>query len=228
MKIILTGIEYSGTTTMAKAIGDWYEKETGQSYGFHDHFKLPHYIHAPLTEEEQEIVLGLSPRILDLIQKHQLDYHVQPTFYKDGNLATTGLHIEDAVYGPLYWGYGGPGERGDRSVVSREIEDRVLADGPDTVLVLLKASAEVIASRMKESPHESSPLQEKDIAHVLERFEEEYDAAILRRRFTLDTSEQTVEETLQEFVRQIEGHLSPADRRQMLVHKEWDTIGSIR
>ena len=219
MKIILTGIEYSGTTTMANAISEWYEKATGLRYGFHDHFKIPHVVHAPLAEDEQRRVLALSPRLKDLIQRHQLDYHVQPTFYQDGNLSVTGLHIEDAVYGPLYWGYGGPGEPGDRGVLSRQIEDRVLEDGPDTVLILLKASPQVIARRMKEEPHDSSPLQEKDIEHVLQRFEEEYEKSRIPNKFTLDTSTATVEETLAEFVERIDPFLEESDRLHMELHR---------
>ena len=91
MEILLTGIEYSGTTTLAKALEEWYEKETGDSWGFHDHFKVPHVIHAALTEEEQRLVLALSPRIKEAVQRHQIEYHVQ--FFKDGNPRVTGLHI---------------------------------------------------------------------------------------------------------------------------------------
>ena len=220
MEIILTGIEYSGTTTMAQAITDWYKEETGnQSYGLHDHFKVPHVVHAALTEEEQRLVLAMSPRLKEAVQRHQLEYHVQPTFFTDGNHSVTGLHIEDAVYGPLYWGYGGPGELGDRSVVSRQIEDRVLEDGTDTVLILMKASRDVIAGRMRENPHESSPMQEKDIDHVLQRFQEEYDKSRIPNKFTLDTSTATVEETVADYAEKIEPYLSESDRLKREMHK---------
>ena len=119
MKLILIGIEYSGTTTIGKAIDEWFEKSTGASYGFHDHFKIPHTTHRDYTEEEQQQILDLSPRLKETLQRHQLYYHVQPTFYLDGDIASIGLHIEDAVYGPMYWGYGGKGQPGDRAEVSR-------------------------------------------------------------------------------------------------------------
>ena len=219
MEIILVGIEYSGTTTMAHAIGEWYEKETGERYGFHDHFKVPHVVHAALSPEEQQKVLDLSPRLKERIQRHQLDYHVQPTFFLDGNHAATGLHIEDAVYGPLYWGYGGPGEFGDRSVASKEIEDNILEYGTNTVLVLLKAAPEVIARRMKENPHDSSPLEETDIEHVLLRFDEEYEKSRIPNKFTLDTTTATVDETLAEFVQRVEPYLEERDRLKRELHQ---------
>jgi hypothetical protein len=220
MEIILTGIEYSGTSTMAEAIREWYGETTGSSdFGFHDHFKVPHVVHQALTDEEQRLVLALSPRLKEAVQRHQMEYHVQPTFFKDGNHSVTGLHIEDAVYGPLYWDYGGAGDEWDRSVVSRQIEARILEYGSKPVLALLTASADVIARRMKENPHESSPLQEKDIDHVLKRFQEEYDKSRIPNKFTLDTSSATVEETVAEFAEKIEPFLEDSDRLRMQLHE---------
>ena len=104
MKLILAGIEYSGTTTVGEAISKWFTNATGEPYGFHDHFKIPHTGHREFTEDEQQRILDLSPRLKEALQRHQLYYHVQPTFYLDGDISSIGLHIEDAVYGPLYWG----------------------------------------------------------------------------------------------------------------------------
>lgn len=222
MEIILTGIEYSGTSTLARAISAWYAKETGEIYGYHDHFKVPHVIHAALTEEEQRLVLALSPRIKEAMQRHNLEYHVQPTFFmtRRGNHRVTGLHIEDAVYGPLYWSYGGAGELGDRSVVSRQIEEVILEEESALlVLVLLTASPEVIARRMKEDPHESSPVQEKDVEYVLQRFQEEYEKFRIPNKLTLDTSTSTAEETLAEFVERVEPFLGESDRLKMELHQ---------
>ena len=83
---------------------------------------------------------------------------------------------------------------------------------PDMVLVLMKASPEVILKRMRSNPHEKSLLQEKDVEFVLARFQEEFDNSLIDRRFTLDTTSATVEETLEEFRQQIEPYLTPKDR----------------
>ena len=172
MEILLAGIEYSGTTTLGEAISAWYTEQTGRQYGFHDHFKYPQISHAVLDSEQQQTVLDLSPRLKEQLESHQVDYHVQSTFFHDGNHAVTGMHLDEAVYGPLYWGYGGPGEPGDRSLLSQKAEDYILKYETSMVLVLLKSEPEVIARRMKENPHENSPLREEDIPLVLQRFEE--------------------------------------------------------
>ena len=57
MRLILTGCEYSGTTTLAHAINDWAEKVMGARFPLiHDHYKIPHVSgHPPnLTPEQQE------------------------------------------------------------------------------------------------------------------------------------------------------------------------------
>jgi len=63
---------------------------------------------------------------------------------------------------------------------------------------------------MKEDPHQNAVLQEKDIELVLQRFEEEYWDSLIRRRFSIDTSTATVEESLNEFVSQITPLLTEA------------------
>ena len=64
-------------------------------------------------------------------------------------------------------------------------------------------------------------VQEKDIEHVLQRFEEEYRDSLIRKKFALDTSDVTVEQTLAEFAGEIKNHLSEADRLRLLAHQNW-------
>ena len=127
-----------------------------------------------------------------------------------------GFHIEEAVYAPLYYGYGGPGEYADRRVLARSVEAHIMEKAPETVLILLKASAEVIARRMRENPHPKGLLQEQDIEYVLRRFEEEYNSSLIRKRFALDTSEATIDDTFSEFVTNIQLHLTDDDRLRIL------------
>ena len=42
MRLILNGCEYGGMTTLAGAISPWAHKAFGGSFGFHDHWKIPH------------------------------------------------------------------------------------------------------------------------------------------------------------------------------------------
>ena len=99
-----------------------------------------------------------------------------------------------------------------------------MAKAPETVLVLLKASVEVITQRGRENPHKRGVVQEKDIAYILQRFEEEYQSSLIRKRFMLDTTTATVEETLKEFVVQIEPHLMSADHLRLLNHRSWPQL----
>ena len=118
-----------------------------------------------------------------------------------------GFHIDDAVYGPLYFGYGGEGEYADRRILSDDIESKIMKYQPDTVLVLLKANPDVIIERMKSNAHKHQVIKDEDVELLLERFEEAHTNALMRRKFVIDNSDQTIEETFSEFVEKFE-HLS--------------------
>ena len=51
--------------------------------------------------------------------------------------------------------------------MARRLEGKILERAPGVILVLFKASPEVIAKRMKESPHTYQVVQEKDIEYGL-------------------------------------------------------------
>ena len=127
-----------------------------------------------------------------------------------------GFHIEEAVFAPLYYSYG---DSDDFSAAARAMEQRIIKQAPDTVLILLKASPDVIAKRMRETPHKHPVLREQDIEHVLQRFEEEYEQSLLDRKFVVDTTSATVEETLAEFVARIDPFVSQSDRLRMMTHQ---------
>ena len=216
MKLILVGCEYAGKTTLANEIVKWIDHTMGGARGFHDHFTIPP---SELTEEDQEQFLGLSPRLKEQFQRYVIDYHLQPAFYSDPDHNLVGFHIEEAVYAPLYYGYGGKGQYAERTTLARAVEKTIMQKAPDTVLILLNASAEVIAKRMRENLHPRPVVLEQDIAHVLQRFDEEYQNSLIRRKFVLDTTTTTVAETLQQFATQIEPYLTDTDRLRMLAHK---------
>ena len=223
MDLILIGCEYSGTTTLAVAINEWAEKAMGVRLALHDHWKYPDASgHPPyetitnLTEEEMRQLLDLTPKLREVFTRYTLYYHT-PSQHREGpGSILAGHYFDEAIYGPLYYGYGGSGEPGDRGVVLRDVERRIMTFVPDTVLVLVKASPEVIASRMKENPHRHGVIPEKDIERVLRRFEKEFESSLISSKLTLDTTSATVEETLAEFVRSIEPHLTEGDRLRML------------
>ena len=173
---------------------------------------------ANITEEEERQFLALSPWLKDNVQRHNLYYHA-PRQSSSGDAAdklVIGMHVDDGIYGPHYFGYGGPGEQFDRRDVSRKIEHMIVTFEPETVLVLVKASPEVIARRMKEDPHRNGVLREGDVEYILGRFEEEDEASQIANKITLDTSDATVESTAAEFVRKMEPYFTAADRLRLI------------
>ena len=246
MHVILTGCEYVGTTTLGWAISKWAAGVMGGHHWFHDHWKFPHVNHPAaddlaevdrlyeeweaekgpdpttigLSPEERQQFLALSPQLKEMFQRYHMDYHVRPSFYKkmpDHNIV--GMHVDEAIYGPLYYGYGGPGEYSDRARYVRYIEEIILELAPQTVSVLVKATPEVVRRRMKESPHEDGLVQDKDIEYVLQRFEEEHERSSIKNRFTIDTSTATVDESLAEFLEQYEPFITDKDKTRILAHK---------
>ncbi len=219
MRLILIGCEYSGTTTLANAINEWTKERLGKEFTLiHDHFKLPDTKpHGPeLTEEEIAQFDALSPRMTEVIQRHNLYYHTPAESAGGEDFLGIGIHIEDAIYGPLYYGYGGPGEMGDRQTIAKNLEQRILKFAPETVLILVKASPEVIAKRMKENPHKYPVVPERDIADVLQKFEEAYQNSSIKSKIMLDTSTATVDETVAEFSEKIQPYLSESELMRLL------------
>ena len=230
MRLIIIGGEYSGTTTLARSVFEWVnDTMEGGMLLFHDHWKIPftsgHQEHDPplaLNEEEQEQVLALSPKLKEMTQRYSLYYHIQPGSFKGPDFLAVGLHIEESIYAPLYFGYGikGPWPIGvERRVLQDIVEGAMLEFAPDMTLALVKASPDVISRRMKDVPHPHQIVPEKDIELVSRRFEEEYERSKIPNKLTLDTSAATVDETLAEFVRKMEPFLSDADKTRILVKK---------
>ena len=89
---------------------------------------------------------------------------------------------------------------------------------PDTVLVLVRASAEVVRSRMRSAPHPDGVVRDEDIELVLQRFDEEFARSAIVNKFTLDTTESTPEETFEEFLCKMEQFWTEGDRLRMLTH----------
>ena len=246
MHVILTGCEYVGTTTLGWAISRWAKGVMGGHHWFHDHWKIPHVNHPAaadlamtdrlyeewaagkgpdpttigLSPEERKQFLALSPQLKEMFQRYHMDYHVRPSFFKnmpDHNII--GMHVDEAVYAPLYHGYGGPGQYSDRALYVRYIEEQIIELASHTVSVLVNATPEVIRRRMRENPHQDGLVQDKDIEYVVQRFEEEHERSLIKNKFTIDTSTATVEECLETFLEKYEPFITDADKTRMLAHR---------
>ena len=106
-----------------------------------------------------------------------------------------------------------PGSFADRSERAREWDQELLPYAPDMVLVLLTAAATTVAERMAARPRVRGLLNERDIPYVLDRFQDEYDASLIERKFTLDTTDTMPQRTVADFVDRIHPHLSEVDRQ---------------
>jgi hypothetical protein len=222
MRLIIIGCEYAGKTTLVEGLFDWLGENMGpDQFGrplLHDHFVLPFCEgEGPEHEEEAEQVLAMTPSLLEKYSRYMIDYHFQ--FYQDSHHILTNWYYGDAVYAPIYYGFGGPDGLVDRQALARSYDAKVMKLAPDSVLVLLKASAEVVRQRKRENPHPRCVLKDQDVELVLQRFEEEALRSQVRRRFTLETTDSTPASTLQEFLRNMEPHLSVQDRLALLAHE---------
>ena len=237
MNVILVGCEFAGKTTLAHEIVEWSKRTLGRYSHFHDHFTIPS---TELSGDAKEEYRAASPQIKEMFQRFMMQYHMSPDFYSHVDHHLMGFHIEEAVYAPLYYGYGGPDSEvasrspeGQRSEMARNMESAILERGPNTILVLLHASPQVIRHRMaapedtRSGPRDSEPfgpptarvVRESDVEVVLERFEEEYSNSLIQNRFALDTSTASVDETFAEFVKNAVPLLSDEDRRQIEQHR---------
>lgn len=219
MNLVFVGCEYAGKSTLAGEVLKWAEQAMGGTSHFHDHFSVPS---SELSPEARESVLSVHPQFLEMFQRYSLTYHLGDSFYSHGDHNLMGFVIEEAVYAPLYYGYGGPDSgapkrspEGQRTEMARRFESEMLDKAPGTVLVLLKADPEVIRRRMREAPHTHPIVREQDVEHVLARFEEEFEASLIQRRMVLDTSTSTAAQTLAEFLEGYRPFLSPEDRQRL-------------
>jgi len=221
MRLIIIGCEYVGKSTFVAELKKWMLDTLGScTTSFHDHFVMPFGEGGgPEEEEKAQQILHMNRALLERHVDYMMNYHASPSFYDENDHCLVNWYFGDAVYAPLYYGYGRAGEYADRRVMARYYDKKVMEIAPDTVLVLLKASPEVIRQRMKANPHYLSPLLEQDVELVLKRFEEEYGASLIRHKLILDSTTASPADLLAEFVRQIERYLNENDKLRILAHR---------
>jgi len=239
MRLILTGIEYAGKRTLGIEISRWWAMQTGEKFqepphlAFHDHFSLPHVVHTMGHEDHkaqtEKDLLDANPGLQQLLQLYNINNKFDKGYIDMADLFLIDWYYSDAVYASLYYGYGGPGQYAERKRLARRLDAKVNVHMPDMVLVLVKASPEMIRRRVEEgkSPfptrHAATLFQAKDTEVVLERFEEEYERSLIPRKFVLDTTTASVQESLAEFKQQIKPFITGQDRLRLLTREKLDT-----
>ena len=220
MRIFIIGCEYAGKTTLVSGITEWMAQTMGSYTGCHDHFTLPKVGQGEAMDRIEETISGLIdtvPSFVEQFQRFQFVYHLQPVLFHRDDYLIVNWYYADAVYVPLYYpNLGGH----DRQYLARFIESDLKILAPDMVLVLVKASPDVIRDRMRQEPRPRCPLKNpQDAEFVLDRFQEVYTNSILDAKITIDTTNTSASEALQDFVRQVEPHLRSVDRQRILSHQ---------
>ena len=241
MNIILVGCEFVGKTTLANEIVEWSERNLGGSSHLDDHFTIPSTELKGRAAEEYRLA---HPQIKEMFQRFMISYHISAGFFSNPDHNLMGLHIEEAVYAPLYYGYGGEDSgaptrspAGQRTEMARHVEEELLERAPGVVLVLMKATPDVIKKRMRANIYPNletvnvqrksklfgeptrGVVREEDVELVLKRFEEEFEASLIKNKIVLDTTSSTVAETLEEFVKKVQPFLTESDHKRMRDHR---------
>jgi hypothetical protein len=235
VRLLIIGCEYTGKQTLAAGISQWMIRTMGVPYvRWHDHFVVPrldgHMIvrgddeaavpgkdDADLnTAGDEAQILTLRPGVLEQMQRHMIWRHLHPDMYRDDDVLSINHYYSDAVYAPIYHGYGEPGTFSDRLQRAREWDVELLEQAPDTVLVHVEAHAQTVRKRMGATEARRGPLRQEDVPLVLRRFREEFDESLLHNKIGLDTTDSSPDETLETFLAEIESHLSQVDRLRIL------------
>ena len=159
------------------------------------------------------------PQLKEMFQRFMIAHHLSRDFFIGPDQNFIGFHIEEAVYAPLYYGYGGEDSgadfrsgKGQRTEMARAVERELMRLAPDAALVLLRARPEVIRQRMRDDPHEYQIIRDEDIERLLTRFEEEYEWSLIQNKFVIDTSDRSSQETFDEFLKLFGPYFTESDR----------------
>ncbi len=163
-----------------------------------------------LASGRADDVRALSPWLLEQHQRAMVWRHLHPNIYDEaGELGHVPHSIQvdfyyaEAVYAPLYYGYGGPCTFDDRTRRAREWDEKLMEIGPETVLVHVVAADGEIERRMAAAPQADPVLRPGDAERVLARYAEQFEASLVRRKVEIDTTGSTPEQSLDELERQL-------------------------
>jgi hypothetical protein len=223
MKLIIVGCDYTGKSSLAKRVVEWMHSNLSPRYAndnpvtAHDHFTFPN---PELPPEEREKLPLLGPKAREQYQRYMMTYHLQAAFWKeDYDLVLVGFHFTEAVYAPMYYGYGQEGAYAARSGEARVFETYMMDSDDRVAMVYLRSRPDVIRRRMKDAPNPDSPMLEKDVDRVVEAFEREYNESFIRRRFAIDTSDITADQTFERWLQTMDSYFTEIDFLRILAHR---------
>ena len=215
MRVILTGVEYAGKSTLAAALRTWGQEVSGFSFHMDDHFTIPD---AELkTDEEKRHAMTAPPANKERFQRFQIYYHLHLLHVYD-DICLVGFHSEEAVYGPRYY-YPGLGGPRSTSGLPQDYHRQIEHEFPrDTIYCLVTARPEVLRERARANPHPYQLVPEAELEEVQGLFEREWTACWLKRKFRLDTSDLTPDQLVPAFLAAAKRHLSSQDLMRLQAH----------
>ncbi|HVY21059.1 MAG TPA: hypothetical protein VHA70_13410 [Bauldia sp.] len=227
IRLIITGSDYAGKRSVAVELSKWliansHEREVR----WHSHFVSARAnTHLVVSVDDRGVfgaaemmdgaefddgdvsqVKTMRPNVLEQFRRHMIWRHFAPDMYRDPHHLLIDWYYAEAVYAPLYYGYGEDGTFSDRRRRAREWDAEALRLDRQTALLLVEASPEQIRARMTRDPDPHCPLRQQDVELVLGRFAQEYENSLIPNRLRLDTSHATPADTgrqLVEWLRQI-------------------------
>lgn len=231
MRLILVGSEYAGKTTLARAISNWMIQTFDLEYvRWHNHWVVPYldrhmFVCANDTgnkregkqlseewgSEELDQIMAMKPSVLEQFTRHMVWRHLHPDMFREPDLLFIDGYYADAVYAPIYYGFGESGSFADRQLRAREWERELFALAPDTILVLISTTASTIRTRMSMDPHLRGLLTKDHVDEVIDRFHEEYTGSLIAKKISIDTTVGNVEDSLDEFVVKVTPLLCDSD-----------------
>ena len=160
MRLLIIGCEYAGKTTLARAIshrllagmaapvdGDG-PTACPHPIQWHNHFVVPRLdghliVRAPgdrtiigkeaadlNTAEDEAQIMALRPSVLEQLQRHNIWRHLHPDLFRGDDSFFINHYYADAVYAPLYYGYGQPGTFSDRRCAGASLGYRAVGARP--------------------------------------------------------------------------------------------------
>jgi len=227
MLIILVGSEYSGTSTISKILRLELKDNFGSEFEIHDHWKLPNIECYPkyskqytLNETDKSHISKLTPKLKEMLQRQSLVYHL-PAPKVAIDKIYVGYHLDDTVYGPIYFDYGGPKEPqgGPRTRYARYIEKEIIKSYPDTILIHLTSNRDTILKRMENQPHKDQLICRDDIDLILEQFQSEFDKSLLQNKLTINTTDQSIKQTTSIVLEGILNYGTSEDSARLKINK---------
>ena len=118
MRLILLGSEYSGKTTLAKAISKWMIEEFDLEYvRWHNHCVVPYLdrhmfiwaneagekregkrLDEEWSAEEFDQIRVMKPSVLEQVTRHMIWRHLHPDMFREPDLLLIDGYYADAVY----------------------------------------------------------------------------------------------------------------------------------